>query len=149
MNCCSLVSLKLESGWTDLANFSFKLFVEVQRFKRTSLNSLYKHNHASVSNIRSRCELSSYSSQHIVKMAAKHYFIMFLLVSLMALAASKSLFEKSCPENAHTTLNPCVPTCADPELKHTSCVTAFIATCHCDSGYLFNSEGKCVPVAEC
>ena len=35
MNCCSLVSLKLENGWTDLANFGLELFVEVQRrFKR-------------------------------------------------------------------------------------------------------------------
>ena len=30
MNCCSLVSLKLENGWTDLANFGFKILVEVQ-----------------------------------------------------------------------------------------------------------------------
>ncbi|NP_001266345.1 fungal protease inhibitor F-like isoform X1 [Bombyx mori] len=82
-------------------------------------------------------------------MAAKHYFIMFLIVSLMALTVSKSWFENPCPENAHLTMDPCAPTCADPELKHTSCVTAFIATCHCDDGFLFNKSGNCVPVAEC
>ena len=31
MNCCSLVSLNLENGRTDLVNFGLELFVEVQR----------------------------------------------------------------------------------------------------------------------
>lgn len=35
MNCCLLVSIKRENGWTDLANFDLELFVEVKRrFKR-------------------------------------------------------------------------------------------------------------------
>ncbi|XP_004924398.1 serine protease inhibitor swm-1 [Bombyx mori] len=82
-------------------------------------------------------------------MAAKHYFTMLLLVSLMALIASNSSFEKDCPENSHLTMDPCAPTCEDPDLTHTSCVAALLPTCHCDDGFLFDKSGKCVPVDEC
>lgn len=40
INCCSLVSLKHENNWTDLAYFGFELFMEVQ--------GKFKYNHTYV-----------------------------------------------------------------------------------------------------
>lgn len=42
INCCSLVSLKLENGWPDSAKFGFEIFVEAQgRFERKEKNALW------------------------------------------------------------------------------------------------------------
>ncbi|XP_028029284.1 fungal protease inhibitor F-like [Bombyx mandarina] len=80
-------------------------------------------------------------------MAAKQYFIVFLIVALMALEASTT--EYGCPENAHWTDDPCVRTCDDPYLTNTACVGALIQTCHCNDGLVFNADRKCVPISDC
>ncbi|XP_004924403.1 fungal protease inhibitor F-like [Bombyx mori] len=80
-------------------------------------------------------------------MAAKQYFIVFLIVALMTLGASTA--DDGCPENAHWTDDPCAKTCDDPYLTNTVCIAALIPTCHCNSGLVFNAERKCVPISDC
>uniref|UniRef100_A0A2H1VDU0 SFRICE_024429 n=1 Tax=Spodoptera frugiperda TaxID=7108 RepID=A0A2H1VDU0_SPOFR len=108
-NCCSLVSLKLGNGGTDLAKFGLELFVEVKgRFKRgLSLLLQLCHNGRSLSNARGM-ELYNLHSSVPLALLSKRPFKYFTCFDGSKISSTNLCDGKAhCPDRSDEVLQSC------------------------------------------